>query len=520
MIKTRVRKWGLDKKHKQSDMRTAVALIAHDRARWAVHHPRFRIRGQEVTYTDILNYFKRKQISDPIAWVIAAAGDGFVASPDVELLDTASSGSVENSESADTAETRDGTASITRPAQQEATPKLAEFSNWQPEPSKSAEIALRRPILGSSIIHPHTHLAGDRVTWVMRDYITSYLESPRARTHKEPTLHRFTLHANFAQRMQSGIFLSKKNEMVKAFGSFKGGFDMIQEMLKNDHPMAISMLMSVICELNKNGLEDVVLQLTSLAKQMADIQNKESYQLRSMFEVLDRAGKDAANLAICSMRVAIDYLSEKKNGPHDWKVLYLKERLCDCLYYLGMSGEGAALRSRLLKEQEQKYGTHARNVLWTLTNVADDDLQRGDFVNAERRFNDALRRSNELEGYEKGNGRFKALEGLAKTAIATADMPVFKNGSIRQDKAIVRRRKLSDALQYLNQAEMEATTWFDGPRRIRVTEKKLTVKAELDLARSGVKTQVFLKREREEDHHDLTCTSPSGKRRVTDSSWF
>ena len=483
MIKTRIKEWKLDKKHKEIDMRTAVALLANDHSRsWSTYSPRFRIRGRIVTYPEVLQYFRRKKIGDPVAWIRNNQGDTFVASPEVKLLSPESDDGVEGPPSPDEADSPMDTKTAIVPA---SPPPQTEFQSSQQ--LINSPKTWEQSIVGISIIHPAQHLPGDKAIWVMRDYCASYIESPRASTHKEPQLHRLTTHAYFAHRMHNGIFSFLKGETIGAIGNFEGAFGLIREIFRNDHPMSIAMLMSVICELKKNNLQNIVLQLVTHIRQVVSmLHNQTPHVLSLLFEILETAGPDeAANLAICSIRKALGHLAT--HDRLDWKTLYLKERLCDCLYYMGESGEGADTRLILLNEQEQKYGIYARNVLWTLTNVADDHLKRGEPYKAQLRFRDVLARSEKLEGYERANSRFKALEGLANTALVAADS-VFAQGIMFDPSASndAKWRKqqeyLLETVRLYDEAEQEAETWFeqDSPRRVRVGENKAKIMKRVD----------------------------------------
>ena len=60
MYKTRIKQWGLDKKHKENEMRAIVrktkALGSQGRS------ATFHVRGRPVDYKDVVNYFKRKDL--------------------------------------------------------------------------------------------------------------------------------------------------------------------------------------------------------------------------------------------------------------------------------------------------------------------------------------------------------------------------------------------------------------------------------------------------------------------------
>ena len=61
MYKTRIKRWGLDKKHKEKEMRAIVHKRAHraDKGKASV----FWIRGKEVDYKDVVRYWERRHIS-------------------------------------------------------------------------------------------------------------------------------------------------------------------------------------------------------------------------------------------------------------------------------------------------------------------------------------------------------------------------------------------------------------------------------------------------------------------------
>ena len=71
------------------------------------------------------------------------------------------------------------------------------------------------------------------------------------------------------------------------------------------------------------------------------------------------------------------------------------------------------MRLQLVHDLERKYGYTARNVLWTLTNVADNHLAVGDVDSATDCFSDVLKRADTpVEDYGRAKTRFRSLEGL------------------------------------------------------------------------------------------------------------
>jgi len=60
MYKTRIKKWGLDKKNKENEMRAIVRKHTH-RSQHGLKSI-FRIRGRTVNYADVLRYWERKKV--------------------------------------------------------------------------------------------------------------------------------------------------------------------------------------------------------------------------------------------------------------------------------------------------------------------------------------------------------------------------------------------------------------------------------------------------------------------------
>ena len=67
MYKTRVKQWGLDKKHKENEMRAIVHKHAHRIESGKAST--FRTRGKKVDYQDVVRYWEKRRI--PISEVIA-----------------------------------------------------------------------------------------------------------------------------------------------------------------------------------------------------------------------------------------------------------------------------------------------------------------------------------------------------------------------------------------------------------------------------------------------------------------
>ncbi|EXJ77086.1 hypothetical protein A1O3_10244 [Capronia epimyces CBS 606.96] len=272
---------------------------------------------------------------------------------------------------------------------------------------------------------------------------------------------------------------------AQAFASFHHGFELVRTILRDDHPMSLAVILGTVCELiSHTGLVGgggegdgdgdgdhgsstaandkpvtlfwtVTAQLLQYLSEMASLVLGSGHALTAFFAVLAQealslslslsqalnlngraaaleARLNLANLIVNTLRVATgQYLSFTRSSTtsatsasaHDWKTLYLRERFCDSLYHSGPSfaHERAQERRLLLHDQERFYGPTARNVLYTMTNVADDALENGDVVGAIEHFNQVLTRADLLSDYGRAKTRFAALEGLGKCFIARAE---------------------------------------------------------------------------------------------------
>ena len=86
MLKTRISKWNLHKNHQLADMRTAMELIGPDKSTWPSPDPTFLIKGRVTSYSEIVSYFQRKRISDPLQVLSMRGNPRLELSKDVKLL--------------------------------------------------------------------------------------------------------------------------------------------------------------------------------------------------------------------------------------------------------------------------------------------------------------------------------------------------------------------------------------------------------------------------------------------------
>ncbi|KIV83907.1 hypothetical protein PV11_05892 [Exophiala sideris] len=434
-------------------MRSAAHLLAQYLDRHLINQrtmsPGFRIRGEVVDHSEFLRYFRRKKISDPVKWV-REQNDEFVLSEDVELITGTTTPESNSADGQDDEDVIQVDAEKNQHPEQEQPSCIPEVNNHleQQQPCSVVETRQRSPDTynpctstinrPATLLRPQTFHSLEHLTYSMSAYMSSYTTSARSLTHTEPAVHALTVHAMFASRMQDGISSlltaasgqSQKASTSKAFTNFQKGFDMISRILSNDHPMSLSLMLTVICELVRHkhtAFESLMIQLLRYTAEMSSLALGRTHALTIFFSILlqqlvNFGLSTLANMILTSLRLATAHFST--HNPYDWKTLYLEERLCDGLYHSGTSfqSERSLMRARLLTDQERVYGLTARNVLWTLTNVADDALEEDRVDKAIAYFGQALERADASEGYGRAKTRFAALEGLGRCEVKKAQM--------------------------------------------------------------------------------------------------
>jgi hypothetical protein len=487
MLKARITLWKLDKKVKWKDMCTAAQMIALRATDLPVEHTKFRIRRRIVTWKELVAYFRRRKIHDPIEWTQTRPMDASQFSSDVILLTprtsvTGSDDEFEDTEITDRNEEYNPTnlhivpEGHSGPAMEEVSCDVYQMSE---EMALSNAIAMAAVSPKQRPSTPFTFRRADDILWHMRNYCDGYIESIWDLKHSEPLVHHQTTHGLFGHRVQDGVSFILQGKVDLGFKSLDGAFGLITELLHDHHPMALAQVITVICELVARDMIPLVRQLLIHIRDMSTISRRAVFPMTAIFEVLLHADGDIVHLLLSAMRIAVDTF-KSAGGISRWKLLYLEERLCDCLYHVGDQNERIGRRLNLLRAQQEHYGQDARNVLWTLSNVADDHLLRGNLGEAEVIFRDLLSRADRHEGFGRAKNRFAALEGLSKAAIATAERGIESElGKGHIPLSELSQIKLREACDWLFEAETVAAAWFDvsSRRTLRVHAKLAEIHA-------------------------------------------
>ncbi|KAI4257365.1 MAG: hypothetical protein L6R42_005719 [Xanthoria sp. 1 TBL-2021] len=389
VLRSKITEWKLDKKFKSKEMRTALHLILSSGQQWLHGEPTFLINGYKVAFGRILRYYRRRHIYDPFEWFRNQPSDGFQPSADVALL--AIMGTVSNDEE-----------DIPRSTVVSPISKHPTAASLPPNNGSSETTVSSRPLLMASD-RLYTPLRSPLRFGITEQLVNAaasccyvYLDSGWATVHSEPEVHQYTIHGRFGLKMQDGISaILHDGNAIASFTHFQSAFDKLGSLIQDIHPMSLAQVYVIICELagrantndasipgdKKRALQGVLMSLIRHMVNLLTLRTEKEptsacSPIRDMFVILTKAD-NVLEQSLKIMQRMVDtvlFAGVPSSNSSYWKILYLQERYCDCLYHAGVQGTRQSLRAQLLKDQEKFYGRMARNVLWTLTNVADDHL--------------------------------------------------------------------------------------------------------------------------------------------------
>ena len=199
-----------------------------------------------------------------------------------------------------------------------------------------------------------------------------------------------TAHGKFGAKVQDVIFQAcqeKMDSLPEAFATFSVAQGMLGDLFLHDTPMGICT--SLCCAVRTDSSVATVPYEGETITFLGHIKDSilrcmldwpidafdASHPLRQYVETLKHSDNILGSLVKSVHKMFNIFLRHKVA----WTGLYLLERYCDCLYHAGYLGECQFRRSELLTLQESHYGKTRGNVLWTLTNVADDHIEHRQF---------------------------------------------------------------------------------------------------------------------------------------------
>lgn len=425
------------------------------------------LNNRQFTVGKVKSYYRRKGIYNPIAELVSQPSNR--SDPSLSCTSTTMSQS-------DSPRTMSGTLTSNTVS-----------SSWTPSRLSPTSI--------EQLVHSPSSPFRD-LRWLLslsRSYCDIYLGSTASALQIEHRTHRDTIYGQFGHLMQDGIAAILRHDgaapghgqLESAFQHFNSAFEKLTQLIRDQHPMSIALVFSVMSELAARAqsacAQSTVALLSRvfsmLVNQISDLTTR-LYQadspLRNMFSTLS-GGMGMSETIEYLLRVMAlmvdtfrDHFAEASDASY-WKILYLKERYCDCLYHAKKPGE--SLRLELLHEQEQFYTPTAPNVLWTLTNVADDNLRNGKLDEAEQLYKAASARAEFHGHYSKAKTRFAAKEGLATVASEQArkiERRMDSGTDSFEDYIVLEMAKtdlLLKAQELFREAYAEAQVFGSGNRR-------------------------------------------------------
>ncbi|KAF2014207.1 hypothetical protein BU24DRAFT_463015 [Aaosphaeria arxii CBS 175.79] len=502
-LKAWIQRWKLQKTNNERDMRTAVQLAIDYQQQnpdnWNEDETNFRIQHRTVEFKDVRRYFKRKNIHDPFEWFKSLPPEDYQSSDHVHLIP--------RGEFVLTPVDQRQSPELTPEEEEEEEEEEAEYVDVEEDPVNSLQLVLPSPAespIPRTLAPPTQLWLNEKLIWCAEVYCASFVDSTTVFSPREPPVHMHTLHGKFGAKMQDGIFHASQNNFDLATKDFEKAHELLDCLVPEADLMAFAQVFTILCELSvasqqlpmtqpESGVNPFFLkEIRRLTlDHLLDVARKylkDEHPLRQCLEILQEV-EDIHRSLVESMHKMVDISLQ---GPNAWTGLYLMERYCDCLYHAGISGERQTQRARLLQLQESQYGKTRGNVLWTLTNVADDYLEMFQFKRAEECYSEALQRADfGLGGYAKAKIRFAAFEGLARVALVRSQVQSASaawghsasgfNISLQQSSSR-RLDGLTEALRNLHLAEAEALkrSDFSSRRLARVCLSREVVQKEIE----------------------------------------
>lgn len=506
MLMTRVTAWGIGRKNRLHEMCAAVRLLADDDFPTLSGSTAFIIRGQDVSLDEIRRYFRRKGCSDPVAYIRNLPEDQIAESFDVRLREK---------------KFRDRVRSLNSSLNQPGTPEDDSDDAIPPASGTTVDVVTDVTEVGTHLqdelvfgrdsqvssfdsptVQNHDslllstasydlHLSipslctkSDTLLLATQRYIDTYVVSIRQLSHYEPKAHYQTLHGRFSFQIQEGVACKQRNDVVSAITAHQQAFSLIDGIVLEDHPMSVTLILSLMCELLAGGDTNLVKHISKRVVYSNAKLRRQNHPVAALFEALSEIAHPSNHHLYSALRVASESFDHHV-GHRDWRSMYLKERLCDALYYSQETSERIRKRSQLLQDQRIKYGPNARNVLFTQLNVADDHASVCEFDEAIAMFEEALTRAESLtddHGFSRGRIRFAALEGKGNVLMTQAE-----SGSTCQWSGIMVDTKLMEqAVECYGFAEAEANIWFEpsSKRSQRILKKKFEAEVKLHQAKN------------------------------------
>jgi hypothetical protein len=275
MLKKRIKKWDLDRNHKQADMLHALALAWNRRKEGK--ETNFLIRGRLVTFPEVQNYFRRKGIRD----LESLAGHTLDAKPTTRI---------------ECCTPRTSTADYDYAQMDSFSGCKNDFNRQYPSSyfgdyrSKDIIILPEQPQLidTTSLTAPLNHL--NSMLHLNRNYFDAMVEHPDWRTKSE--IFDMKILEQFYHHMIDGQSLVKDHCMVEGFKCFNKAFDLVRDLLRNRTVLFMPYIYHFVATGRCIEFQDVKGILLDFVTSMASYIGISLFPIRYSSSLLKRLSKD------------------------------------------------------------------------------------------------------------------------------------------------------------------------------------------------------------------------------------
>jgi hypothetical protein len=280
MYKDRIKKWGLDKKNKERDM---VAILRKKTARDAVgKESSFRVRGQPVTMDDVLHYFKRKKGTQDMGISAATTPSDiscWTPSPSrVHMPQPIDNGiQVVPDSSRAFCDTFQPFASAYSDVYADVSGDRRMIMSPFIVDRHIARAASNHARIPRSLSPPPTLLAPELLLSRIKIYFEGSFESGTWTTNESGYIDNITspgtklsVHPNdFLDYIWISLGLVQMGSLVEFRRVLSKAFNLVQEILRAEHPITLCCLLVAIFDLLREGHPEIVSLLRSYINKMA-----------------------------------------------------------------------------------------------------------------------------------------------------------------------------------------------------------------------------------------------------------
>jgi hypothetical protein len=292
MLKKRIRKWNLDRNHKQADMLYAVKIALERESQGK--KTAFLIRGRVVTFEEVQHYFRRKGVRDLRSLVHDAA----VPTTRIECHTPKPSSILAEGENSNLSDN----CIVTAPSGNRVRHSSAGVTVI-PVPSQVAGVLQQSPEL--SQLHQLLHYG--------RHYYNSLFEA-RDWKNQQKSFELSSLET-FYHKLSDGHTMLDAGYITVAFQHFDSAFDLIKWILDEGALLFLPYLYHMFLPVKEFQQQEVLLKMLAFVTQMIHVRFPHLRLIKNSLVLLH--GMSIKQRGNCSVRVFQSLLDQLKAVFHD-----------------------------------------------------------------------------------------------------------------------------------------------------------------------------------------------------------